>query len=484
MSRARSRTADLTAGDASVDPASFRDPSGFVFRRGGTLYRQVDASFAEDWDAFIGTGLYDALAGDRLVVEHEPVALELAARPGAHAVIRPRELEFISYPYEWSFGQLKAAALLTLDLQKRAIDDGMTLRDASAFNVQFDCGRPILIDSLSFERYQTGAPWAAYRQFCEHFLGPLALMAYRDPRLSLLLRDFVDGVPLDLVSNLLPRRTRLRFGLASHLHLHARASRAAGGRGDPREPPAERGRKGGERRVSALGQRALLDSLRTTVRQLRWDPRGTEWADYAERTSYSETATRSKHAIVERMLRDAGGARVWDLGANTGAYSGIAARLGRRVIAFDLDPAAVERHWRAVAQAGTEDVLPLVLDLTNPSPAVGWALRERRSLVERADADVVMALALVHHLAISKNVPLPDIGRFFARLGAALVVEFVPKDDPMVGVLLASRRDVFPDYSLDGFRRAFADEYEVLDEARIEDSGRMLFRMARRSRVE
>ncbi|MDQ3881341.1 MAG: SAM-dependent methyltransferase [Chloroflexota bacterium] len=392
-------------------------------------------------------------------------------------MIRPEEVDFVSYPYEWSFGQLKAAALLTLDIQEQALAAGFTLRDASAFNVQFHRGRPILIDSLSFEPAQPGAPWMAYRQFCEHFLGPLALMAYRDVRLGLLQRDFVDGVPLDLVSTLLPGRTRLRLGILSHVHMHAAAQRRSG----TAVPDARPGR---QPRMSALAQRALLDSLKRAVDRLRWDAGSTVWADYATNTSYSDAATRSKAEIVQRYLADAGGERVWDLGANTGVYSAIAAQLGRRVIAWDLDAAAVERHWRGVARDNSENVLPLVLDLRNPSPSLGWALRERRSILERGNPDVVMALALVHHLAIGGNVPLSMVSRFLAELGGCLIIEFVPKEDPMVRTLLATRADVFPDYTYEGFEEAFRADWATVSTTAIEDSPRTLFHMRRRPRSD
>jgi ribosomal protein L11 methylase PrmA len=436
------------------------------------LYRQIQASAADDWQAFLSRGLYAQLVADSLVVEHEDAALELAARPGARHVIQPRRIDFVSYPYEWSFSQLREAALLTLELQARALAVGMRLKDASAFNVQLERGRPVLIDSLSFEVADPVEPWPAYRQFCEHFLAPLALMAYRDARCGLLLRDFVDGIPLNFAARLLPGRTRFNVGLGAHLHLHARAQ----GRGE-----AAGGAPARQRRVTLLGQQALLDSLRRTVEKLRWQPRDSEWSDYAATTSYSPAAAAGKRSTVERLVEAAGGTTVWDLGANTGDFSRLAASIGRHVIAFDLDAATVERNWLQLRDAGIRDVLPLVQDLANPSPALGWALAERRSLLQRGPADVAMALALLHHLAIGRNVPLPLISALVARLAGRLILEFVPKQDPMTQGLLAARRDVFPDYSVDGMRAAFAPEWRIIEEAPIEDSLRTLFLMERRS---
>ena len=465
---------------AEREPGSYRDPSGFVFRRDGTLYRQVNAVFADDWAAFESSGLHRALVDEGVLVADAPASLDLAPEPGAVAVIQPDEIGFISYPYEWSFSQLKDAALLTLRAQAMAGERGMTLRDASAYNVQFRGGRPVLIDTLSFERAHEGEPWKPYRQFCEHFLAPLALMAHRDGRLGLLLRTWIDGVPLDLASDLLPRRTRFSPGLAAHLHLHARAQR---------QHAADAGSAATATQAKAVtmsdGRRlALLDHLRRTVEGLHLPARGTQWADYADQTSYSAAGTASKEAIVQRMLEaiaGEGGKRAWDVGANTGRYSAIAAAAGYEVVAADIDWAAVERHYLALRSAGEGRILPLLADIAEPSPAIGWANAERASLLERVNADVVVALALVHHLAIGRNVPLAMVAQLMARLAPNLVVEWIPKQDPMVQRLLAAREDVFGDYSVEGFRVAFERSFEVAEEAPITESGRILFRMRRRN---
>ena len=455
-----------------MDPASFRDPSGFVFRRDGILYRQIQPAAAADWEAFLSSGLHERLVADGLIVEHDEAALELAAMPGAAAVIRPRAIDFISYPYEWCFSQLKDAALLTLELQSRALEVGLRLKDASAYNVQFDAGRPVLIDSLSFEVAAKTDPWPAYRQFCEHFLAPLALIAHRDARCGLMLRDFIDGIPVDLAAGLLPARTRLNLGLSAHLHLHAGAQRRAA-----REAPAARPAR--ERRISETGQLALIDSLRRTVQGLRYRPAG-QWTGYSTSTSYSDRATASKGEIAREMLASVGGRMAWDLGANVGVYSAIAAESGYRVMAFDQDAASVETHWRQVRDRPELGVLPLVMDLSNPSPALGWALEERASFLQRGQPDVIMALALIHHLAIGNNVPLPSVARLFARMSPRAIVEFVPKEDPMIRRLLADRRDVFDRYSIEGFRDAFGGPFRIVREVPIDDSPRTMFLLERR----
>jgi hypothetical protein len=408
------------------------------------------------------------------LIPHESASLDLAADPArAHAVLRPAEVEFVSYPYEWSFGMLRDAALLTLAVETEARAHGFTLRDASSYNILFHRGRPILIDTLSIAPAVPEAPWRAYRQFCEHFLAPLAVMAHRDIRLGELLRANLDGIPLDLAARLLPGRTRLDLGLGSHIHLHARGQRRHQRAGD------EAGAKARRTTVSRSRHEALIDSLRRTISGLEWQPTGTEWADYDAGGSL-DAASSAKDAIVRSMLEAAGGIVVWDLGANVGRHAAIGASLGRRVVAWDRDPAAVERHYRSVRERGEETILPLIVDLANPSPAIGWGLAERTSFVDRADADVVLALALVHHLAIARNVPLARIADLFARLGRNAIVEWVGRDDRMVRRLLATREDVFEDYTLDGFRGAFGARFELVDEQLIPGTDRRIIRMLRR----
>jgi hypothetical protein len=455
---------------------SFRDPSGFVYTRDGTLYRQVNQGFREQFEAFIASGLYQELVREGLLVSHEQVGLDLAATGEACAVLRPERLPFVSYPYEWSFGQLQDAATLTLEIQERALAKGFTLRDGSAYNVQFQGGRPIFIDTLSFAPSEEGKPWDAYKQFCEHFLLPLTLMSTRDVRYSTLLRSYLDGIPLDLGSRLLPRRTWASLGSLFHIHLHAWAQ---GRYSATAVSSAAKGRK-----MSRSALLTLLKNLGAAVRRLSWRPAGTEWADYTSDNNYSESAARSKRQMVIDYLRRAGTNTVWDLGANTGEYSRAAREVASLVVSFDVDPAAVERNYRGVRGNRDAGILPLLLDLTNPSPAQGWAGAERLSLEDRGPADALLALALVHHLAIGHNLPLDRIAGYLSRLGRSLIIEFVPKSDSQVRRLLLSRPDIFPSYTKEGFEKAFAPYFAITAAAPVEDSERWLYSMRSRHRSD
>ena len=456
--------------------SSFRDPSGFLFRHEGELYRQVNLIYQAQYQHLMDSGLYQALVDKTLLVPHEEVETVPPPDPdNAALVLKPEELAFISYPYEWCFSQLKDAALTTLQIQKMALKHGMSLKDSSAYNIQFDLqtGRPVLIDTLSFEMYPEGRPWVAYRQFCQHFLAPLALMVLKDIRLNQLLRVYLDGVPLDLCSELLPFKSRLSFGLLTHIHAHAAAQKRYAGKG---RSPSEF-----TRQMSMQSLLGLIDSLERTVSKLRWAPVGTEWSGYIDDHNYSDTALVEKRSLVGGILAQIQPESVWDLGANTGLYSRMASTLGVPTIAFDIDPGAVERNYLQVKGEKRAKLLPLVLDLTNPSPGLGWEHAERESLMARGPAGAVLALALIHHLAIANNLPLAKTAAFFAALSRWLVIEFVPKSDSQVQRLLASREDIFREYTRTGFEQAYRRFYDIRAAEKIPESKRVLYWMERKT---
>ena len=444
---------------------SFRDPSGFLFRQDGQLYRQINSFYKANYDFLMNSGLYNVLVDDGLLIEHKEVRLRPKEPKTAYKIIQPKLIPFLSYPYEWSFSQLKEAALLTLKIQKTALKFGMSLKDASAFNVQFLDGRPIFIDTLSFEKYIEGRPWVGYRQFCQHFLAPLALISYKDVRLNQLLRIYIDGLPLDLVSALLPLKSWLNFSLLSHIHLHAKSQKHY------EKKPVLTSRY----TISKDILMAILDSLESAVLKMKWKMDKTEWGDYYEQTNYSKTAFLDKQKIVKKFLDKIKPKTVWDLGANTGIFSRIAAERGALTISFDADPLAVEKNYLNCVKNKETRLLPLVLDLTNPSPGLGWANEERMSLKERGPTDTVLALALLHHLAISNNLPFNKIAEFLRSICRSLIIEFVPKSDSNAQKLLRSREDIFFNYDQKTFEIAFGQFFPYYESAKIKDSKRVLY---------
>ena len=452
--------------------ASFRDPSGFLFTRDGVLYRQVNKAYQQAYEKLMSGGVYHSLTQQGMLIRHEEVDAPAADPALAYRVIHPEEVPFISYPYEWSFSQLKDAALLTLACARAALENGMVLKDASAYNIQFVNGKPLLIDTLSFDLYQEGAPWDAYRQFCQHFLAPLALASMVDIRLTQLLRVYLDGVPLDLASGLLPGKTRLGFsGLAVHLHLHARTQRQYSDRQAAQAAAVK---------LSKTALLHILNGLEKTILPLTWQPRGTEWGAYYSLTNYTDESLQAKGALIGSFAERVKPRSAWDLGANNGLFSRELSRRGIETVASDIDPAAVEQNYLAVKAGNEPHLLPLLIDLTNPSPALGWAHRERSSMLARGPVDLVMALALVHHLAISNNVPLPMVAEFMANAGRWAIVEFVPKSDSQVKRLLSTRKDIFDQYSQEGFEKAFALYFNTERKAPIPGSQRTLYLFKRK----
>ncbi len=449
--------------------SSFRDPSGFVFIQDGRIYRQINMSYKDNYDHLLKSGLYDDLIKEKLLIPHNEINQKSAQERNAYKIIRPECIYFISYPYEWSFTQLKHAALITLKIQKRAMNYGMSLKDCSAYNIQFLQGKPILIDTLSFEKYNKNKPWVAYKQFCQHFVAPLSLMCYKDIRLSQLLRVFIDGIPLDLASSLLPLKTKFKFNILTHIHLHAKSQKYF----------AKKSSKITNKQMGLYGFLGLIDSLENTVRKMEWKAENTEWADYYKETNYSESTFRQKIAIVSEYISESNPKSVWDIGSNIGVFSRISSNKDVQTISFDIDPGAVEKNYLSTIKNSETHLLPLLLDLTNPSPGIGWENSERISLLMRGPADTLLALAIIHHLAIANNVPLLRIAEFFSKLCTYLIIEFIPKEDSQVKKLLRTREDIFLNYSKNDFERDFSKYFKIQKSVRLNDSKRIIYLMKR-----
>jgi len=449
---------------------SFRDPAGFIFTDNGTVYRQINQAGKADFDLMVSSGLYKTLSEAGLMVGHREITKHSFAKDAErYKIIAPEPIPFISYPYEWSFGQLKAAALLTLEVQKIALEHGMILKDASAYNVQFIGKKPIFIDTLSFKKYEVGEPWEGYKQFCEHFLAPLALAHYASYDVLKFLEVNIEGIPLELAVSLLPKRARFAHGLLSHIYFHAATKKRY-------ENAGSQGKAVPKRQLSAFALKGLIAGLESSVGGLRPPKQQTEWGDYYTFTNYSDKGFEEKQKAVTGLLKQIKPRvqTVWDLGANNGEFSVLAADLGAYTVAFDIDPVAVGRNF-AHSDERDKHLLPLVQDCVNPSTANGWMGRERDSLFERGPADAVMALALIHHLAIGRNLPLPRIAEFLSKVGKNIIIEFVPKGDSKVDILLSSRKDIFPEYDEKHFEQAMGDYFKLVKKVPVKHTKRTLY---------
>lgn len=451
--------------------SSYRDPAGFVFGMNGIVYRQINKAAEAEYGLFKSSGLYDKLIAKRLLISHDEIKdlKGLPADKNRLIVIRPEQVPFISYPYEWSFPQLRDAALLTLKIQKLAIEHGMILKDASAYNIQFIGKKPIFIDTLSFAEYEDGQAWEGYRQFCEHFIIPLAIAHYSTEQALTMLQTYLEGIPLSLAVGLLPKKAKFKKGLWAHVYLHERSQRKHQGSGTEAATAPTR-------KVSKFALGGLMSSLETSVTAMRPPKVATEWGEYYEFTNYNDKAFKDKAKLVESFLGQLKSEPklAWDIGANNGEFSELAAKRGAYTIAWDIDAKAVAANYQR-SDKYDELMLPLVQDVAVPSPSIGWELNERASLLERGPADVVFALAVVHHLAIGRNVPLPKVAELMSKIGKSVIIEFIPKSDSKVKHLLASRKDIFPDYDLENFEKAMGKYFKLVSKKQITNSHRWLY---------
>ena len=418
------------------------------------------------------SGLYLDLTEKGYLIRHREIESDDFIGPDGYKILQPDPISYISYPYEWSFSQLKDAALLTLTIQKVSLKYGMTLKDASAYNIQFSGYAPVFIDSLSFEKFEE-KPWIAYKQFCQHFLAPLALISKTDHRAAKLLSNYIDGIPLDLASILLPTSTKFNLGLLSHIHMHAKSQKKFANKGRD---------KNTQNKVNAISFSrekaiALIDHLITTTRSLNWKLADTEWGNYYSDTNYKDEALEEKASIITDFCHDLSleSAVFQDLGANDGKFSRLISAFADQVICHDVDEVAVEKNYLAAKSASDRKILPLVQDLSNPSASIGWGGEERLSFSARSNIDVTMALALTHHIAISNNVPFEKIAAFFSTLSKYLIIEFATKSDSQVQRLLATRKDIFTNYTIESFEKAFGKHYQTRKKREIAGTHRTLY---------
>jgi hypothetical protein len=430
-----------------------------VFTSPEGVFRALSPAGLEEWRALAGSTLWRELQQEGSVVATEEAAVD--SFPGllagdAAGVLRHERVPFVSYPYEWPFAMLKDAALLQLDICRRALRADLALKDASPYNVQWRGARPVFIDVGSFERLRPDEPWAGYRQFCMLFLYPLMLQAYKDLPFQPALRGSLDGIaPHD--ARALLAGERFRKGVLSNVLLHARLeSRYAGAEG--REVKRDLKRAGFGKELLA----ANFARLEKLVARLEWKPGETAWTGYAEDNTYDAAAVGAKERFVREAVARRRVALTWDVGCNDGRFARIAAGSAGLVVALDSDHATVDALYRRLREERREDVLPLVMSVTDPSPDLGWRHRERASLERRGAPGLVLCLAVVHHVCITGNVPVRELLDWLRALGAALVIEFPDRSDPMVQRLLGGKREGSnPDYEHDTFERALAERFEV-----------------------
>ncbi|HEY1201407.1 MAG TPA: class I SAM-dependent methyltransferase [Niastella sp.] len=452
-------------------PSSFKDPSGFVFESEGKLYRQVNQYYAAQYRQLIDSGLYKQLVSQGQLIAHEELAENITNSPDWYTTLRPEPVHTISYPYEWCFEQLQDAALLTLSVLKTALQHGMILKDATPYNIQFHKGRPVFIDTLSFDTYNPKQPWIAYRQFCQCFLFPLYLEHYLKTDIQKILSTYIDGIPVDIIAKLLPLKSRLSLGVWLHVYLQHSTSTSARAHN-------------GNNKNAAFSKKKLLDVISHLTSIITSFPTNktykTTWSNYYEDTILSKEYLKAKEVIIREMNGQTTARTVLDLGANDGHFSKLFASRQMAVIATDADSRCISRLYNEVKKDKIENIQPLILDIVNPSPAIGFNNRERAAFHDRINTDLVAALALVHHLVIGKNISMPVLAEYFNNIAPELIIEFVPKEDEKVQQMLKSRPDTFPDYTIEVFEEMFNQYFNVISKKQVPGTHRVLYYMKRR----
>lgn len=449
-------------------PSSFRDPAGFIFQYENEVYRQVNEPGRKDYDLLLQSGLYDSLTKKKWLIRHEEMPAGFSNN-NAYKILKPSQIPFISYPYEWAFSMLKEAALLTLRIAKASLGHGMMLKDATPFNTQWYKGAMIFIDTLSFEEYKDGSPWIAYRQFCECFLSPLLLMHYGKMSLHKMQLAYADGIPLQLTSRFLPWRSRLSIHTYLHIHLHAKMARR---------------NKATDQKETLVPKNKLINllgSLEMLVNSLSLKDSGTVWGDY-----YSEAANRNDYLSQKKTI-----IATWvekipelktavDFGSNEGEFSIPLAARNIYTIAADADPVAVNKLHKTVRETNIQNIIPLVIDFTYPSPAIGLANKERDSFLSRiSHTDLGLCLALIHHLCLGKNIPFASIAAILAGSCKHLIIEFVPATDEKSKQLLLNKRDIYQWYTQPEFENAFGQHFDSIEKQLIPGTERVLYLMRR-----
>ncbi|MBI2258298.1 MAG: SAM-dependent methyltransferase [Flavobacteriia bacterium] len=448
-----------------TENSSFRDRDGFVFYSNAEVFRFIKPTYLSTFNEMVNNGFLSKLIEKKYLVNYEESAEEFNFTEGK--VIKQEKINFISYPYEWSFYQLKKAALLTLKIQLFCLENGYSLKDASSFNIQFKGTNPIFIDTLSFEKYVEGKPWSAYRQFCQHFFAPLVLQSYGIDKLNKYLIENIEGVPLDLCASILPFYSKLNLSVYLHIHLNSKFEKKH------KEDLSFKNKKIAVNKSKLI---SIIKYLIYNTEKLKLPKNKTNWTDYYKEFTYNEANFREKKIFIEKNTALIKPEFTIDCGSNTGVFSEIASIYSSNVLSFDFDSSVIHQQCKVFSSKKISNVLPLVQDLCQPSPSIGWWNKERKSFLERLpENSCTLALALIHHLVLSNNLTFNMVAELFASFSKNLLIEFVTKEDPQSQRLLVSKKDIFDDYTQFNFEKSFSEHFKLVEKSELTDSTRVMF---------
>ena len=455
--------------ESKRNTSSFRDPSGYVFIEDNTIRRVINPIYFKQYKALTNSGFYNTLFEKKYLIPHKTIS-----QSEDQIIIEAQKIPFINYPYEWSFLQYKHAALLTLKIQKLCLQNNFTLKDASAFNVTFHKGKPIFIDTLSFDFYKENNPWIAYKQFIMHFLGPLVLTKYFGQEHLKTLALNLEGISLQKLSKLLPFKSYLSPTLLTNIHLLAKYDKKY-----------ESNKKTINNNLSKASQIKLIDGLYDYILNLSVNEK-TEWDHYYNQINYIEVAYQLKKDFVKDWFLSIKGKSLIDIGGNDGTFSRELKELADFMIVADVDANAVEQNYKQILKNKEKSILPFVADVLNPAANYGFNNQERFSFIDRvkeAKLDGCLALAVIHHITLSGNIPFALSAQFFSKMAPNLLIEFPTRQDSWVQFLLDSKREFknhFDFYNEENFEREYSVYFEIVKKEKIASSERILYSLKRR----
>ena len=452
--------------NTSPHQASFRDPSGYMFYDGDVLRRAINPIYFRQYNALKDSGFFKTLITNKLLIPHTQTTVS-----DQQIVITPEPIAFITNPYEWSFEQYKHAALHTLKVHKYALSKGFILKDASAYNVTFHKGSPVFIDTLSFDFYEKDTPWRAYKQFITHFFGPLVLASYHGTEIFKMLQTHIDGIPVKLIASLLPGKSKLSSTIYTNIHLLAKMERTHSEDYKAETKIAK---------LSLKAQNNIIDNLFDFIKKLSIKEE-TEWGNYYDKTNYNDAAFQGKKTLIEDWVTALNPQRLIDIGGNDGTFARTVVTKVPHVIVTDIDSNAVGYNYKQVQQNKETNMLAFVCDVLQPAPGIGLNNSERNSLVERLQdysPDVTMALALIHHITLSGNVPFDRSAQFFAAFSKHLILEFPTREDSWVSSLLVRKREFmnhFDFYNQEAFEDGYKHYFDIQKKETVPGTKRVLY---------
>jgi hypothetical protein len=448
-------------------PSSYRDPSGFIYKHEGIYYRFVSDQYKEHYEHAKKQNLFDVAKQKNLLLPFEEIDENHNHHKKPYKTLLPDQIVFENYPWEWCFDQYKDAAIMTLKLCKLSLENGMILKDATPLNIRLIKGKMKWIDHLSFEIYKDGDAWVAYRQFCEMFLNPLLIATYCGIEAHRILLAYPGGISADTTASLLPFKCRFRLHIQLHVYLQKKVQQEVSSKNEIRHS------------ISKEKILRILESLYSCIQSLGLPNTRKIWSNYYEETILSQEYLSSKKNIVSAYLSDTKYQSVLDAGCNDGAMT-LLCNKNADVIAADNDSICINQLYYFIKKNNLENIYPVVLDLTFPTGGMGWSNDEYPPFLKRIEFDLILALALIHHLCIGKNIPLTKVASLFAGCGKHLLIEFVPKEDPKVQDMLLNREDIFNDYSISGFEYTFSQFFTIIEKTPINNSQRTLYKMVRK----